>query len=139
MERILPPLHRGAAAQVMVEHYFVLQYWCGAVALGHLLLEWLYAGKSLQRWILYWIVGILVLGLSCGLLIEPKLKGLHLEIYGARSTPEQRQRAGTAFRFWQGVVQLSNLVVVSGLWVYLWHISSPGTSGRFVAGSKFRG
>jgi hypothetical protein len=138
MLRILPRSHSGAAAQVLLERYFILQYWCGGIALGHLFLEYLYAGKALQRWILYWLIGILMLGCVNGLISQPKLKALHLEIYGVRSTPQQREQAARSFRLWQGVVQTSNIVVILGLWVYLWETSAVNTGARFVGAGKFR-
>ncbi len=139
MARLLPAPHRGAAAQVVLERYFVVQYWCGGIALAHLLLEKLYAGKAVRGWILYWILGIVLLDLLSGLLVEPKVRGLHLEVYGTRSTSQQRQQARVEVGFWQSVIRVSNVIVVAGLWIYLWEVTSPGGTSRFVGGGKFRG
>lgn len=139
MLKILPVSHSGAAAQVLLGGYFVLHYWCGGIALVHFLLEWLYAGKSLQRWIVYLIAGILALGLFGGLLIEPKLTRLHMEIYGIRSTPQQREQASRSFRVWKGAMHMANMAAILGLWVYVLETSNALTGARFVSTGKFRG
>lgn len=139
MLEILPLSHSTAAGHVILERYFILQYWCAAIALVHLLLEWLYAGKPWRRWTLYLIGAMLGLALFSGLSVEPKLKRLHLEIYGVRSTPAQRELARSSFGLWRGVVHLSNVVVLLGLWIYLWEITSAGSGARFVSAGKLRG
>jgi Domain of unknown function (DUF4149) len=139
MLRILPRSHSGAAAQVILERYFLLQYWCGGIALGHFVFEWLYAGKPLQRWIVYWVAGLLALELFGGLIVQPSLARLHLEFYGVRSTPRQREQAGKSFPFWQEILQVSNAVVVLGLGVYLWESTNATTGARFVGAAKLRG
>jgi hypothetical protein len=131
MLRILPLSHSGAAAQVILERYCWVQYWCGAIALTHLTLEWLYAGKSLQRWIVYGMTGLLGLGLFTGLVLEPKLSRRHLEFYGLRSTPQQREEAGKSLRVLQGLVQVTNVLTMLGLGICIWEISSSGTGPRF--------
>jgi hypothetical protein len=139
MLKFLPPSHAGAAAQVVLDRFFSVQYWCGSVAIAHGLLEWLYAGRPLQRWINWLVLGILSLALIAGLGIEPKLKHLHIEVYGMRSTPQQRVEAGKAFRVWQGVLQLANVAVAFSLWLYTWEVTNPGETARFLSPAKLRG
>jgi len=139
MLRILPRSHSGAAAQVVVSQFFVLQYWCGGVALAHLLSESLYAGKPWKRWNVFLVAALFGLQLLSGLVVEPKLQRLHLEIYGIRSTPRQREFAGHSFRLWQGVLQTSNLLVAIGLWGHLWEIGTAKSTAKFVTSGKFRG
>ena len=139
MLRILPRSHSGAAAQVILGRYFILQYCCGAIALGHFLLDWLYAGKLLHRWIVYWVAGLLALGLFGGRIVQPSLARLHLEFYGVRSTPRQREQASKSLRFWQEMLRVSNAVVVVGLGVYMWESTHAETSTRFVGATKLRG
>jgi hypothetical protein len=139
MLKILPASHAGAAAQVVLARYFFLQYWCGAVAVGHLLLEWLYAGKPLQRWALYLLTAMLALTLFNGLAAQPKLKELHLETYGIRSTPQQREHARKSTGAWAAMLQVSNLLILLGAWVYVWDIQRAETAAKFVTAGKFRG
>jgi hypothetical protein len=139
MLKILPPGHSGAAAHVILERFFLAQYLCGGIALCHLALEWLYAGKPLRTWTLYLVGGLLGLALLSGLLVQPKLERLHFEVYGTRSTQVQREQAGRSLGFWQGLLRFSNLVMVAGLWTYLWQVQGAGNSARFVSAGKLRG
>ena len=139
MLRILPPLHAGAAAQVLAHDFYVLQYWCAAIALAHLVVEWLYAGKPVPRWSAYLVIGLLALALFNGLLAQPRMKRLHLERYGRYSTPQQREKAGQWYGVWQTAVHLVNVCVILGVWVHLWEVSSSGTIARFVGAAKYQG
>jgi hypothetical protein len=132
MLKILPRSHAGAAAQVMLERYCIVQYCCGAIALAHFVLEWLYAGKSLQRWIVYWVTGLLGLTLFSGVVVQPRLALRHLEFYGVRSSTQQREQAGRSVRIWEALVQVSNVIAVLGLGVYVWESANAGTGARFV-------
>jgi hypothetical protein len=139
MLRILPLSHSGAAAQVILGRFCILQYWCGGIAVGHLVLERLYAGKPLQRWIVYWVAGLFAVGLFDGLIVRPSLAQIHLEFYGVRSTPRQREQASKSLRLWQELLRLSNAVVVLGLGFYVWESTNAGTGARFVGAVKLRG
>jgi uncharacterized membrane protein len=74
-----------------------------------------------------------------GLTVQPRLKVLHMEIYGVRSTPQQRIQAGKSVRLWESVAHVSNVGMILGLWVYVWEISAAGVGARFVPAAKFRG
>jgi len=139
MLRLLPISHAGAAELIVRERYFGLQYWCSAIAFGHLVVEWLYTGKPLRRWPTYLVVFLLGLALLGGLGLQPKLQRLHREIYGIRSTPQQRERARGWFRGWQVMAQTANVLTLLGLTTYVWQITSAGTAARFVSATKFRG
>lgn len=139
MRRILPLSHSGAAGLLLLDRFFFFQYLCGGIALGHLVLEWLYAGKPLQRWSLFLVAGMLAVSLFSGLSAKPKLSKLHLEIYGRRSTPQQREEAGKSYRAWHGAARVCNVILVLGIWVHLWETSQPGSTSRFVMPGKFRG
>ena len=107
--------------------------------MAHFLLEWLYTGRPLARWLNWLVLGILSLTLMIGLGVEPKLKHLHLEIYGVRSTPQQRIEAGKSFRIWQEVLQFASVIGALGLWLYTWEVSNPGVTARFLSPAKLRG
>jgi len=130
--------HAGAAQLIVAQHCFALQSMCGAIALSHLIVEWLYAGKPIHRWPTYLVTGLLGLALWSAVL-QPKLQRLHLEMYGVRSTPQQRTRAAAAFRAWQGTVQAANVLMILGLATYVWQVTSAGIAPRFVSATKFRG
>src|SRR5580765_2964401 len=58
--------YAGAAAQVVLERYFLLQQICGGIALIHLLSEWIYMGRPLKRLTLCLLSGLLLLGFVAG-------------------------------------------------------------------------
>ncbi len=66
--------YAGAAAQILIERYFLFHELCGGVALAHLVAEWLYMGKPLQRLTLWLLLGIFALGLVGGHSLQPKLR-----------------------------------------------------------------
>ena len=139
MAKILPASHSGAVAQVVLERYDVLQYLCGAIALSHLLAEWLYAGRALRRWTLCLLAGLLAFSLFNGQMITPRLQRLHLDTYGIRSTPQQREQGRRSARLWNGALRVSNVFVSFGLWVYIWRLNRIESPARFVSAGKFRG
>jgi hypothetical protein len=139
MLKILPRSHAGAASQVVLERYFVLQYWCGSIALVHLLAEWLYTGKAFPRLGLYLTATLLGLALLGGLWVQPRLRRLHLEMYGVRSTPQQREAAGKSIRLWHGIASGLNFVAILGLGAYALQCSRASSAPRFVSANKFRG
>lgn len=139
MKSILPPPYNGAAAQIIIKRYFILLYCCGAIALIHLILEKLYSGKAIERL----TMGALALAISFGLLggiwLQPKLRELHLRKYNSGSSVEVRAEADRTFKTWHGVSQTMNLLVMAGLLVYFWRVSSQTNSSRFISSNKFRG
>jgi hypothetical protein len=139
MLRLLPVSHAGAAALIVGRHYYALQYFCGTIAVAHLLADWLYSGKPLRRWPTYLVSSLLALALLGGLGLQPRLQRLHLEANGIRSTPQQKARAESAFRGWQVAGHLINFLSVAGLAAYVWQVTSVGIAPRFGGGSKFRG
>lgn len=130
MLKILPRSHSGAAAAVMLQRFCVLQYWCGMIALGHFLLEWLYAGKTLRRWVVLWMAGLFAVALFSGMVVQPRTAQRHLELYGMRSTPQQRQQAARSLPVWHGLVQGTNTIMVLGLGAYLWVSTNAGAGAR---------
>jgi hypothetical protein len=127
----------GAAAQIVLERYFVLQHWCAGIALAHLLSEWLYTGRPWQRSTLALLLVLLALGLAGGYGLMPRMKQLHLRMYAVQLTPAQRGQAERVFWPLHGAAQVMNLVVIAGVLVYLWQMTSSGGSSRL--GGKFRG
>ena len=119
------PVAVGWAAQMIVARFFILQYYCGAIALAHLTLEWLYCGKPLLQRNLGLLLLLLGLALAGGLWMQPKLKDLHqIKYFGA--TQAGRDQAGRAFNAWHGASEFGNLAAVGGLLIYLWRVSRSG-------------
>jgi hypothetical protein len=123
--------HAGAAAQVVLERYFLMHQVCGGLALIHLVAEWLYMARPLNRLTLWLLFGLLGLGLAGGYAIQPRLQNWHREMYGPASTPARREAAGKSFRSWHGMSQVLNLLVLGGVGLYLWRVVTPPNSYRF--------
>ena len=141
----LHPFWHGAMAQLVIARYFYLQYICGVIALAHLLAEWVYLGRALQRLTLGLLLGLLCLGFTGGLWLQPKLKKLHLikysmsEQYKPITIPAaDRVQAARSFGLWHGVSRVVDLVAMGGLVVYFWRVTHPTDNLRFVSSNKFR-
>src|SRR5437588_1056080 len=84
------PYYSGAAAQVLIKRYFIVQSICAAIALLHLVAEWLYLGRPLKSFKLGLLLGLFAVALIGGVWLQPKLRTLHRSMYFAGST-EQRE------------------------------------------------
>lgn len=131
--------YSGAVTQILLERYYIVQEWCGAIALFHLLVEWMYTGKAVQRLTLWLLIGMFGLDLAGGYLLQPKMQELHYVMYGGRFAPAQRQRAAQAFSILHSVAQTANFLVTAGLLIYVWNVTNPSNAPRFTSRTKFRG
>jgi hypothetical protein len=138
LKRLLPAAYVGFAAESVVSRYFILQYWCGGIALAHLVGEWLYCGRTLWRLNLGLIMVVLSLGLVGGLWVQPKMRALHLVKYFGK-TAEQQMQASKAFAAWHGASEAANLLVIVCLMWYVWQVNREQEQPRFVSFSKIRG
>lgn len=136
---ILGPAFSGGTAQVLWERYFSLQCWCGGIALARLILERLYTGQLLRHWPIYLVIGLFGWGLVSEFRLQPKLTRLHVETYGMRSTPQQRERAKKSYRTWRAVVKGMNGIIIVGLFVHLMEVTASGAPARLIGSAKFRG
>ncbi len=138
LKRLLTAPGAGFAAEAVVGRFFVLQYWCAAIALAHLAGEWLYAGRSPLRWNLALVTALLAVALAGGLWAQPKMQMLHKDKYFGATAARQTQ-AAREFAVWHGAAETVNLLVIGGLIVYLWRVSVPTEYPRFGSFSKIRG
>jgi hypothetical protein len=136
LKHLLTDAGVGFAAESILSRYFILQYWCGAIALAHLFAEWLYFGKPLLRLNLILIATVLFLGLVGGLGIQPKMRAWHVAKYFGR-TPAQQLQAAKSFAAWHAASEVANLIVIGELIIYLWRISDE-QKARFVRFNKIR-
>jgi hypothetical protein len=129
----------GSVALVLVERYFRLHLICGVIALTHLVLEWGLIRRPLRRGLL--VLGMALLGLSlvASFWLQPKMRQLHWTMYGGggKVTVVQAKRARSTFYMWHGIAQAGNLAALAGLTVYLWRLTLPAASPRFVTQTKF--
>lgn len=137
MKKLLGPAGVGFAAQTILARFFLVQYGCAAVALAHLVAQWLYIGRPLLRWNLAVLAGLTALALLGGLWVQPKLRGLHQQMYYGASV-EVKEQAGKSFRLWHGGSQSANLLVIAGLLCYLWKMAEVPEDPQFVRLTKIR-
>jgi hypothetical protein len=137
LKKLLTAPGVGFAAEAVVARFFLLQYWCGAIALAHLVAEWIYCGRRVRRFNLALVLGLLALALAGGLWAQPKMRALH-EVKYFGKTAEQQEQAGKAFALWHGAAESVNLLVIGGLIIYLWRVSGPSENPRFSGFNKIR-
>lgn len=138
----------GLMLQFVIGRYFYLQQICGVVALVHLIAEWFYLGRALQRLNVVLLGGLLLLGFVGGFWIQPKLHELHLVKYSMNEhyqpvalSVAERTAAVKAWNTWHGISQALNFVALAGLVVYFWRVSHPSDDLRILsatAGPQFR-
>ena len=138
LKRLLTAAGVGFAAESIVARYFIVQYWCGGIALAHLLAEWLYCGRPLWRLNLGLLAVVLSLSMAGGLWLQPKMRALHVAHYFGR-TSEQQMQAAKTFAAWHTASEAANLLVIACLVWYLWQVSREQEPARFVSFSKIRG
>ena len=141
----LHPFWPGLFAQLMIGKYFQLQAICAAVAIVHLLADWVYLGRSLHRFTAGLLVALFLLGLIGGLVLQPKMRELHLIKYSmspeykpAPMPAELRLEAQASFKRWHGVAMSINVIVLGCLVFYFWRVTHPPDNLRFVGATKFR-
>jgi hypothetical protein len=132
----------GVIAAMVLERYFVLQYFCSIIAIVHLFAEWLYLGRPLHRLTTSVLATLFVIAFAGGLWMQPRLKGLHEIMHGygrgADAAPAQREQAGKRFRALHGVSQTLNLIALCGLAIYVFRVTTPPNGPRFTPANKFR-
>jgi hypothetical protein len=137
MVRLLTKPYAGAAAQLVVHRYFIVQQWCAAIAIAHLLGEWLYTGRPFHRLILLLLMALFLIGLLGGHVLEPRMRELHLRKYALQSPPEVKQSASRSFSILHGTSMVLNVLVIAGVLVYLWHVTKPVNTARFTSVNRF--
>jgi len=132
------PYYPGAIAQILIARYFHLQLACSAMAVLHLLAEWLYLGRAPRNFSVALLSGLVVLSLIGGYGLQPRMKELHSTKYAANRPAAERAAADRSFRAWHGAAQGINLLMLAGLALYLWRMANPSDPTRFVSTAKFR-
>ena len=132
----------GVIASMLLERYFVIQYFCSIIALVHAFTEWIYLGKPLHRPTMIVLATVTLFAFAGGLWLSPKMKTLHEVKYGygrGVNTPvEQREQASKSFGTLHGFSSTLNLIALFGIAFYMWRLAAPPNGPRFVPTSKFR-
>jgi hypothetical protein len=128
----------GAVTQIIFARLCQLQIACALLAWLHLLGEWLYLGRPPPRWLVALLTGLFTLSLMGSLWLGPKLRVLHRAQNTPQAQLEDRDRATRSFRWWHGVFQAVNVVLIGGGLVYFWRVTKSDDSPRFVRPVNFR-
>ena len=128
----------GAMTQIIFARLFQLQIACALLAWLHLLGEWLYLGRQPRRWPVALLTGLFTLSLMGSLWLGPKLRVLHRAQHALNTRLEDRDLAGRSFRWWNGIFQTVNVVMIGGVLVYFWRVTKSDDSPRFVRPVNFR-
>lgn len=132
------PYLSGAISLVLVAKLFHWQIFFAVMAWVHLVLEWLYLGRTPRRLWVALLTALFSLGLMGGLWLNPKLTRLHRTQHATNVRPEDRELARKPFRLWEGVFQAVNVVLIGGVAVYFWRLTRIEDAPRFVSPVKFR-
>jgi hypothetical protein len=138
MTNLLSRAYAGAAAQIVLQRYFYLQMWCAGIALAHLIAEWLYTRRPIQRFTLLLLMSLFLFGILGGYVFLPKMKQLHLKMYAVQTTPELKASAKRSFWILHGSSSVMNLLVICGVLVYLVNVTKPVNTPRFTSLARFK-
>jgi hypothetical protein len=131
------PYFSVAISQVIGARFYGWFLVCSLLAMLHTGAEWLYFGKYPRRFWLLLIFGLFLGGLAQAYGLQPKLKTLLvLEHTGAGP---QRAAAAGSFRAWHALSTGVNVLLLSGLGVYLWRVANPPDEMRFVGATNLQG
>jgi len=128
----------GAISGVIMSRYYHVTLACGVVAVLHFVAEWLYMGRPRRKFSLGLVVALLALTLIGGNAIQPSLMRLNRTHYSPKAQPAQRESAGKYFGLLDAAGILLNLITIGGLGLYVWRVSSPSDTLRFVRPVQFR-
>ena len=133
------PYFSVAISEIIDTRFFTLFLVCALVAMLHVGAEWLYFGKYPRRVWLLLIFGLFLGGVAQNYGLQPTLKERLLLQHSGNVALEQRERARHSFRAWNIVSAGLNLVLLSGLGIYLWRVANPPDEMRFLGATKFPG
>jgi len=138
MLSFLPRPHAGRAAEIVLHRYYLIHQWCAAIALLHLLLEYLYTGRPVDRVNVGLLSGLFTAALVGGHWLLPHLHGLQRIRYSPAATPAQQLSAANAFGLLHGFSQVLNVLMIIAILYYLWSLSRPLNTLRFTSFGKIR-
>lgn len=140
MERLLGPksfpYFSAAISQAISSRCYTLFLVCSVIALLHIGAEWLYFGKHPTRSALVLVFGLFLGGLFQSRTLEPRLQRVLVERYSGAVPATQHDRATASFRLLHGVSITFNLILLAGLYQYLWRVANPPGQLRFVGATQ---
>ena len=131
--------YSGAVAMILFRRFFALQYFCGTIALLHLIAEKLYLGRAFPRLGTTVILAVFGLGLAGGVWFRPRMEGLRGTMYSSTASQAQKDAAEQSFKRWHVVSNLAVVVMIGGLFVHLVRVTRQEDTSRYVNFSKIWG
>jgi hypothetical protein len=128
-----------AITRLIIARLFYWQIFFALVAWLHLVLEWLYLGRTPRRFWVTLLTLLFCLSLLGGLWLNPKITGLHRVQHASNTPHANRELAAKSFQVWEGVFQALNVLLIAGVGVYFWRLTTTEDAPRFVTPVKFRG
>jgi len=129
------PFFSVAISQLLADRYLRLFLLCSMVSLLHLLGEWLYLGRNPRKFWTTFLLTLLFGGVLQSYWIEPMLRNTHRIEY---TRPQQGEAAKRSYRIWHRVSEGINIILLTGVGIYLWRVANPTDVTRFVGTPKFR-
>ncbi len=139
MKGIFGQVYTGIIWQIILGRFFVLECWCGGVALVHLTMEWLLIGKAWRKGMFALAIAIFSVALINGAWLEPKLEQFYRTKYSTVARPVEKEVAGRYYRVWNRVSFGFHVMVVGGLMIFVCRMAGAPNGPRFVPANKFRG
>lgn len=133
------PYFANAIVQIIGARFFTLFLVCALLAMLHVGAEWLYFGKYPKRVWQLLIFCLFLGGLAQNYGVQPALKERLVRQHSGSLPLEQREQARRSFRAFKFLSAGVNLLLLSGLGIYLWRVANPPDEMRFVAATKFPG
>jgi hypothetical protein len=128
----------GVIAQIFLKRYFIMNMVCGVIALGTFCAEAFYTRRRFQKWTFALFMVPLVIAALGGLVLQPRMKLLHLTKYQSQN-PDERTRAAQLFGRLHALSSTLNLLSLGCLIAYTWRVANPQEPARFVSAQMFRG
>jgi hypothetical protein len=130
--------YAGAANIIILKRYYHFQYFCGAVAFLHIVLEWLILGQFFNKFKLWLLVLICSLNIMNGIFMMPAMKQLQIQKYDLKTTNAQRLGAESSFRILHGMSWGVNAIVLVSTGIYLINLISiqNGSAQKLVIRTK---
>jgi hypothetical protein len=132
------PYLSGSIVRIVVARMLYWQIFCAVIAWAHLILEWLYLGRTPRRFWVGLLTLLFTLSLMAGIWLNPRLTQLQRLQHPQHSQPVNQTLVAKSFRFWDGLFQAVNVVLIGGVGVYFWRLTTTEDAPRFVTPVKFR-
>jgi hypothetical protein len=132
------PYLSGSIVRIVIARMLYWQIFFAVMAWVHLVLEWLYLGRTPRRFWVGLLTLLFTLSLMAGIWLNPRLAQLQRLQHPQHSQSVNQTLVAKSFRLWDGLFQAVNVVLIGGVGVYFWRLTTTEDAPRFVTPVKFR-